>query len=193
MRLADRPRAFPRILRKRCLGDARSRLEARSERSYTDHFSENYEPSPPSPPLRARSRLTPQPFPPRGGRGQRALQGRPRALKAARRRRRAGGTMRRALGTLGCCLALLLPLLPAARGVPHRHRRQPLGSGLGRHGAAGTALLSRAAARSCPFPAALCPAAAPGGDACRSLRALLAAARPPLPWLPQGLAACLLL
>uniref|UniRef100_A0A8V0XDJ9 Matrilin-3 n=1 Tax=Gallus gallus TaxID=9031 RepID=A0A8V0XDJ9_CHICK len=51
--------------------------------------------------------------------------------------------MRRALGTLGCCLALLLPLLPAARGVPHRHRRQPLGSGLGRHGAADTACKNR--------------------------------------------------
>lgn len=81
--------------------------------------------------------------------------------------------MRRALGTLGCCLALLLPLLPATRGVPHRLRRQPPGNGPGRRGAAGTALLCRAAARSCPLPAALCPAAAPA--ACF---ALLGATRP---------------
>ncbi|KAM9273725.1 matrilin-3 [Cariama cristata] len=50
--------------------------------------------------------------------------------------------MGRALGILGCCLALLLP---AARGSPHRLRRQPRpGGGLpGSHGAADAACKNR--------------------------------------------------
>ncbi|KAI6071808.1 Matrilin-3 [Aix galericulata] len=55
--------------------------------------------------------------------------------------------MRRPLGFLGCCpllLLLLLLLQPGARGVPHRLRRQPLGSGFsGSHGAADSACKNR--------------------------------------------------
>ncbi|XP_029892852.1 matrilin-3 isoform X3 [Aquila chrysaetos chrysaetos] len=55
--------------------------------------------------------------------------------------------MRRALGILGCCLLLLLlpPLPPAARGSPHRLRRQPRpGGGLpGSQPAADTACKNR--------------------------------------------------
>ncbi|NXV78434.1 MATN3 protein, partial [Atlantisia rogersi] len=53
--------------------------------------------------------------------------------------------MRRAFGILGCCLALLLLLLPAARSSPHRLRRQPRPGGgfSGSLGAADTACKNR--------------------------------------------------
>lgn len=89
--------------------------------------------------------------------------------------------MGRALGTLGCCLALLpllrLPLLPAARGSPPRLRLSggPAAAGTVLRRGGGSCLLLGAATGGQPFPSLPFPGRCPPA---RSLHALLAATLP---------------